>query len=68
MHFLLFDSITTKLEFCSDFYNINSMTCSSELFDPSQETDIVVRNLQHHIGWRNLSQEKMVVRLTSGNY
>ena len=49
-----------------DFYNQNSMTCTSQLFDPSLESDFVERNLQHHIAWRNLSSEKGVVRLTSG--
>ena len=43
------------------------MTCTSQLFDPSVESDFVERNLQHIIGWRNLSSEKGVVRLTSGD-
>ena len=47
---------------------MNSMTCSSQLFDPSVESDFMERNLQHNVGWRNLSDEKKVVRLTSGNY
>ena len=50
----------------SDFYDKNSMTCTSQLFDPSVESDFVERNLQHHVAWRNLSSEKGVVRLTSG--
>ena len=51
-----------------DFYNRYSMTCSSQLYDPSVESDFVERNLQHSVGWRNLSSEKAVVRLTSGDY
>lgn len=54
------------LQFCLDFYDMNSITCSSQLFDPSIESDFVERNLQHIVGWRNLSEEKTVVRLTSG--
>ena len=49
-----------------DFYNQNSMTCTSQLFDPSVESDFVERNLQHIVGWQNLSSENTVVRLTSG--
>ena len=49
-----------------DFYNQNSMTCTSQLFDPSVESDFVERNLQHIVGWKNLSSENTVVRLTSG--
>ena len=55
-------------EIFSDFYDRHSMTCSSALFDPSVESDFVERNLQHHVGWRKLSSEKNVVRLTSGSY
>ena len=43
------------------------MTCSSQLFDPSVESDFAERNLQYLVKWRNLSTEKTVVRLTSGN-
>ena len=55
-----------KTFFISDFYDKNSMTCTSQLFDPSIESDFVERNLQHIIAWQNLSIEKQVVRLTSG--
>lgn len=47
---------------------MNSMTCTSQLFDPSVESDFMERNLQHNVAWRNLTDEKKVVRLTSGNY
>ena len=44
------------------------MTCSSEYFDPSAESDFLERNLQHHVKFQNLSEKKKVVRLTSGEY
>ena len=55
-----------KLDQSTDFYDMNSMTCSSQLFDPSVESDLMERNLQHNVGWRNLSRENQIVRLTSG--
>ena len=42
------------------------MTCTSQLFDPSVESDLMERNLQHNVGWKNLSSESQIVRLTSG--
>lgn len=63
-----FDKHRCTFQVGSYFYNQNSMTCTSQLFDPSVESDFVERNLQHHIAWRNLSSEKGVVRLTSGSY
>jgi len=30
-----------------DFYDKNSVTCTSEYFDPSRESDFLERNLQH---------------------
>ena len=45
---------------------MNSMTCTSQLFDPSVESDLMERNLQHNVGWKNLSRENQIVRLTSG--
>ena len=45
---------------------MNSMTCTSDLFDPSVESDFMGRNLQHNVGWKNLSSENQIVRLTSG--
>ena len=44
------------------------MTCSSEMFDPSAESDFLERNLQHHIHFQKLADKKKVVRLTSGEY
>jgi len=44
------------------------MTCSSEMFDPSAESDFLERNLQHHIQFQKLADKKKVVRLTSGEY
>ena len=55
-----------KLDQSTDFYDMNSMTCSSQLFDPSVESDLMERNLQHNVGWKNLSSESQIVRLTSG--
>jgi len=63
-----FDSHTCTFQVGSYFYDMNSITCSSQLIDPSIESDFVERNLQHIVGWRNLSEEKTVVRLTSGSY
>ena len=47
-----------RLVTIADFYDINSMTCSSELFDPSVESDYRERSLQHRVGWANLTTEK----------
>ena len=55
-----------KLDPSTDFYDMNSMTCTSQLFDPSVESDLMERNLQHNVGWKNLSKESQIVRLTSG--
>jgi len=63
-----FDKHICTFQVGSYFYDKNSMTCTSQLFDPSVESDFVERNLQHHVAWRNLSSEKGVVRLTSGSY
>jgi len=63
-----FDQHVCTFQVGSYFYDINSMTCSSELFDPSVESDYRERSLQHRVGWANLTSEKGVVRLTSGNY
>ena len=55
-----------KVDQSPDFYDMNSMTCTSDLFDPSVESDFMGRNLQHNVGWKNLSSENQIVRLTSG--
>ena len=55
-----------KVDQSTDFYDMNSMTCTSDLFDPSVESDFMGRNLQHNVGWKNLSSENQIVRLTSG--
>ena len=54
--------------FNSDFYDKNSMTCSSTYFDPAAETDFLARNLQHTIKFRRLSKRRRIVRITSGLY
>jgi len=63
-----FDKHVCSFQVGSYFYNKNSMTCSSQYFDPSAESDFLERNLQHHIKFRNLTNKKQVVRLTSGEY
>lgn len=63
-----FDKHVCTFQVGSYFYNKNSMTCSSEYFDPSAESDFLERNLQHHVKFQNLSEKKKVVRLTSGEY
>ena len=49
-----------------DFYDSNSMTCSSEFSDPTLEPDFVGRSLQHAITWKNISKSRQIVTLTSG--
>jgi len=51
-----------------DFYDKNSMTCTSTYFDPADETDFLERNLQYQINFRKLSMRRKIVRLTSGSY
>jgi len=63
-----FDKHVCTFQVGSYFYNKNSMTCSSEYFDPSAESDFLERNLQHHTKFHMLSPKKKVVRLTSGEY
>merc|ERR1712096_217159 len=63
-----FDKHTCTFQVGSYFYDMHSMTCTSQLFDPSMESDFVGRSLQHVIGWKNLTKDKGVVRLTSGSY
>ena len=64
---LILDEAITKFSFL-DFYDKNSMTCSSKFFDPSAESDFLERNLQHIVKFQKLSSSKKVVRLTSGEY
>lgn len=61
-----FDSHLCTFQVGSYFYDKNSVTCTSEFFDPSRESDLLERNLQHSVKFRNLSEEKSEVRLTSG--
>ncbi|XP_023322969.1 gamma-aminobutyric acid receptor subunit gamma-2 [Eurytemora carolleeae] len=63
-----FDSHLCTFQVGSYFYDKNSVTCTSEYFDPTRESDFLERNLQHSVEFRNLSAEKSEVRLTSGNY
>jgi len=63
-----FDSHLCTFQVGSYFYDKNSVTCTSEFFDPSLESSRVERKLQHTVKFRNLSAEKSEVRLTSGNY
>jgi len=59
-----FDRHICNFQVGSYFYNKNSMTCSSSLF----EDNLDERNLQHHIRLRNLSAGKEQVQLNSGEY
>ena len=47
-----------------DFYDNNSMTCSSEF--SNVESNFVGRSLQHAITWRNITKSRQIVTLTSG--
>jgi len=63
-----FDRHVCFFQVGSYFYNKNSMMCTSELFDPSSESDFKERSIQHHVTFRNLSEGKGTVRLNSGEY
>jgi len=64
-----FDDHVCTFQVGSYFYDKNSVTCTSEFYDPgSSKSNIVQRNLQHSVRFRKLRTSKRVVKLQSGEY
>jgi len=63
-----FDDHTCFSQVGSYFYDKNSVTCSSEYYDPKSKSNILERNLQHSVKFKKLRRSRSVIKLQSGEY